>query len=91
MRVAQREGGDLALDVGAVADAHDVQLPREAGGDALHGVGRQRPRQPVQRGVLVGRALHFELAVGLLDVIPSGIGTVKLALRARHFQLLADL
>ena len=67
MRVAQRERGDLALDVGAVADADDVQFPGEPGGDALHGVGGQRAGQPVQRGVLVAVALDFQLAVGLLE------------------------
>ena len=67
MRIAQREGRDLALDVGAVADADDVQLAREPARDALHRVRRQRARQPVQRRMLVGVALDFELAVGLLD------------------------
>ncbi len=66
VRIAQREGGDLALDVGAVADADDIQLPGESGRNALHRVGGQRARQPVQRRVIVGVALEFEPAVRLL-------------------------
>ena len=42
MRIAQREGGDLPLDVGAVTDANNVQFPGEPGGDALHRIGGQR-------------------------------------------------
>ena len=68
MRIAQRERGDLALDVGAVADADDVELAREPGRNALNGVGGQRPGQPVQRGVLVAsRASTSRLPSVLLD------------------------
>ncbi len=67
MRIAQRERGDLALDVGAVADAHDIQFAREPAGHALHGIGGERARQPVQRGMVVGVALEFKLAGPLLD------------------------
>ena len=39
----------LPFDVGAVADADDVQLAREPGGDALDGIRRKSPGQAVQR------------------------------------------
>ena len=67
MRIAQGERRDLALHVGAVADADDVQFAREPARDALHGIRGQRARQPVERRLLVGGALHFQLAVGLLE------------------------
>ena len=51
MRIAQRERRDLALHVGAIADADDIELAREAGRNALHGVRGQRARQPVQRAL----------------------------------------
>ena len=53
MRIAEREDHVLALDLGAIADADDVQVLLEAGGDAGDGVGDQRARQAVQRAVLV--------------------------------------
>ena len=46
----------LPFDVGAIADAHDIELAGEAGGDAVDGVGGERPREPVQRGLLVAFA-----------------------------------
>ena len=55
-----------AFDVGAVADADDVQFPGEAGGDTLDGVGRQRAGQTVQRGMTVAVALDFKDAGVLL-------------------------
>ena len=63
VRIAEREGRDLALDVGAIADADNIQLARESGGDTLDGVRGQRARQPVQRRVLVAVALTLERAV----------------------------
>ncbi len=80
MRVAQHERGDLAFDVGAVAGAHNVQLPHETGRHALNGVGGQRPRQPVQRGELVAVPLDIQDTVRLLEA-HSG--------RNRHRQLAA--
>src|SRR5687767_12883772 len=53
MRVAEREGHLLALQLGAVADADDVELLLEALGDAVHGVGDQAARQPVELPQLV--------------------------------------
>jgi len=43
----------LALDFGAVADAMDLELPGEAGRNAINGVGGERTRQTVQRGMFV--------------------------------------
>ena len=52
MRIAQRERRDLPFHVRAIADAHDVELSREAGRHALYGIRGQRPREPVQRGMV---------------------------------------
>src|SRR6202035_497000 len=47
VRVAQGELHLRPLDLGAVADADDVELLDEAGGGALDGVGQERPHEPV--------------------------------------------
>ena len=52
MRIAQSEGRDPALDVGAVSDADDVQFAVNPRRDTLNGVGGERAGQSVQRGVL---------------------------------------
>ena len=67
MRIAQRERRNLALHIGAVSGADDIQLARESGRHALHGIRGQRARQAVQRGVLVAIANDFESAVLLLE------------------------
>src|SRR4051794_30714970 len=90
MRVAQRERGDLSLDVGAIPDADDVQLADESGADALHRVGGQRPRQSVQRRMLVAGALDFQLARALLERDAGRDRHGKRALRSADFQMIAD-
>ncbi len=55
MRVASVNDHDAALDVGAVADADDVEFLREPGRDTLHRVGGQRAGQAVQRREAVVR------------------------------------
>ena len=91
VRIAERERRDLALDVGAVADADDVELARESGRDALHGIGGQRARQPVQRGVLIGcRARVRACRRPARRVMPCGNRNRQLALGTFHLQLFAD-
>src|SRR6266849_4173627 len=41
MRLSERECNHFALQLRAIADANDVQLLLEAGGDAMNGVGHQ--------------------------------------------------
>ena len=91
MRIDQDKRGDLAFDVGAIARAHDVELADESGRDALDGVRRQRPRQPVQRGVLVAVALDRERSIGLLEPHSGRNRHGQLALRPFHMQLFADV
>ncbi len=92
MRIAERERRDLALHVGAIAGAGDVELAREAGGHALYGGGGQRAGEPVQSGALIGIAQKFEIPVGLAALrMPSGIGTLELAFGTFHQQLFADV
>src|SRR5882724_2979124 len=47
VRVPEREDDLLALHLGAIADADDVELALEAVGDAEHRVGDQRAREAV--------------------------------------------
>ena len=60
MRVAERHLQVLALELGAVADALDLELLLEAVGDALDHVRDQAAGEPVQGAVLaaVGRPLR---------------------------------
>ena len=74
MNVATR-----AFDVGAIADAHDIQFLRKAAGNALDGISRERAREPVQRGEIVAVANEFQTAVAPRPTrMPAGIGTVSL-------------
>src|SRR5262249_33647619 len=79
------------FDVGAVSNPHNVQFAHESRRDALHRIRRERPRQPVQRGVLVGSAFNLELAVALLHRDALRDRHRQLPLGPGHFQLLADL
>src|SRR5687768_6069000 len=87
MRVAEREVDLLALQLGAVADADDVELLLEALGDAVDGVGHQAARQAVellQLGV-IALELGDQVAV-LLRKHDAGRQLLQqLALRALHF------
>ena len=71
VRVAERQLQGLALELGAVADALDLEAPLEAVGDALDHVRDQAAREAVQGAVLaaVGRALDGQGAV--VDRRPS--------------------
>ena len=62
-RVRVAEGEDdhvLALQLGAVADADDVELLRPAVGDAFDGVEDERAGEAVEGGLLVVLALDDE-------------------------------
>src|SRR3954447_17157544 len=64
VRVAERQLEVAALELGAIADALDLERLGEAGRDAFDHVRDQRARQPVQGAVLgaIGRALDEKLA-----------------------------
>ena len=71
VRVAEREDHLLALHLGAVADADDVELALEAVGHAGHGVGHQAARQAVELRRARDRRstrLATQLSVGQLEV-----------------------
>ena len=69
MRVAEREHELRALQLGAVADAADLEVLGEAGGDAGDHVVDERAGQAVQRAVarLVGGAHDAQRAVLALE------------------------
>src|SRR5712664_127277 len=63
VRLAEREGNGLALQLRAIADAHDVELFFEARRHAMHGVGDQRASEAVKGAVLFRRAKSGQHAV----------------------------
>ena len=64
VRVAEGEDHRaLALQLGAIADAHNVELTLPARGDAVNRVRDQGARQPVHRGLLVVLAVDVQHAV----------------------------
>src|SRR3954453_7306877 len=86
MRVAERELEVAALELGAIADALDLQGLREAVGDALDHVRHERAREPVKRTVLrpVGRARDEDVAVLLANLDRARLALVQIALRPGH-------
>src|SRR5215471_14957915 len=82
MRVAQRQGDRLTLDLRSVADADDVELSLEAVLDAVHHVRHQRAGQTVQRAdpAIVAGAGDHELIVLELRAEPRRDGLRQLAL-----------
>src|SRR3954454_6851633 len=83
MRVAERQLEVAALELGAIADALDLQGLREAVRDALDHVRHEGSREPVQRTVLraVGRARDEDVAVLLADLDRARLALVQIALR----------
>ena len=83
VRVAEREDHLLALHLGAVADADDVELALEAVGDAGDRVGHQAARQAVELAELrvVGVEPGHQLTVGELEHDAGGMRLAQLALR----------
>src|SRR5258706_1626489 len=90
MRITQREGGDFAFDVGAVAYSSDIHFAREAGRDALHSGCGQGARQPMQWRLFFGISRKLQIAVGLTDVDALRNGYGQLAFRAFDQYLVAD-
>src|SRR2546421_7141550 len=84
VRLAEREGNQFALQLGAIADAHDVELFLETGGHAVNGVGNQRAREAMKGAVLFGRAKGSQHAILLFkgDALRDREG--ELALRPLH-------
>src|SRR5215207_9145881 len=86
VRVAERQLEVAALELGAIADALDLERLGEAGSDALDHVRDQRAGEAVQRAVLraVGRPRDEQLAVLLLDVDHARLALLEVAARAGH-------
>ena len=49
--LAESEGDDFALKLGAIADADDVEIFLEALGDAMNGVGQERAGEAMERAM----------------------------------------
>ena len=67
VRIAEREGRDLALDVHSVTGSDHIQFAREAGRNALHCVRGQRARQTMHGGITIVLAHQFERVALLLN------------------------
>src|SRR6266704_5739157 len=65
MGLAKREGNLFALQLSAIAHAHDVEFFLEARGHTMHGVGDQRASKTVQRAVIFRRARGGQHAIFL--------------------------
>ena len=87
VRLAECEGDNLALEFGAIADADDVELFFEAGGDAGDRVGDQSARETVNRAMIVGVAQRIEHAIFLLEANAARNTDGQLALRTLHVDL----
>src|SRR5207249_3163507 len=87
MRVTQRKDDLLALHLGTVPDADDVELALEPFCNAQHGVGHQAARQPVKLAELgiLGRALGDKVPVRELEVDAARKRLLQLALGSLHF------
>src|SRR5258708_17968958 len=90
MRITQREGGDFAFDVGAIAYASDIHFAREAGRDALHRGCGQGTCQPMQWRLFFGISRKLQIAIGLTDVDALRNGYGQLAFRPFDRDLIAD-
>ena len=88
MRVAEGELDGLALHLGPVADADDLQLALEAVLHPVHHVGDQRAGQAVQRAhlALVAAALDHHGAVHHLgdEAGRNGLGQLALGALGAH-------
>src|SRR5579859_3377278 len=89
MRFAERESHHFALELRAVADAHDVQILFEALRNALHGVGDKRAGQPVQRAMVLGFTRGGKHAVFLLELDAVRHRDNEFAFRPLHVHLAA--
>src|SRR6266849_4759125 len=89
MRLSERESNHFALQLRAIADADDIQLFLETGGDAMNGVGHQRARESMQSAVLFGGALGGQHSVLLFERDPQWNREGKFAFRPLHVDLAA--
>src|SRR5271157_11372 len=87
--LAEGESHGLAFQLGAIADAHDVEILLEALGDAMNGVGQKRARQPVQCAILFIIADRRQHAVLLLEPDLPRHKHEEFPLGALHFHLAA--
>src|SRR5260221_6522016 len=87
MRVAQRENNLAALHVGLITDADDVHLPRKAFGNSANRVVGQRPRQAMQRSLIVRGPLSYQLRTLELESNSRGNRSLERALRAFYLKL----
>src|SRR4029077_1161166 len=87
MRLAESECDGLALEFCTVANANDVKLLLEAGGDAGYGVSHERASETMQRAVLFGGAESVEHTVLLLEGDAVRQRNGELSLGALHIAL----
>ena len=87
VRVTEREDHLLALDLGAVTHADDVELLLETVGDTRNRVGDQAARQTMELAQLriVGRELRVQFTVGHLEPDAVRHCLPQLALRSLDF------
>src|SRR5260370_15599209 len=88
MRISQREVHYLALELGAISHAYDVEILLKTLRHAKHGVRHERSRQTVQRRQLVVRADRMQLSALLLETDPPRQIYTQLALLSLHFDLI---
>ena len=86
MRVTEREHHLRTFDLGTVADSDDVELFLPALGDALHRVGHEAARQPVELAQLARLVVlvHHQLAFGERGTGAGRQRLTHLALRTFH-------
>src|SRR6185437_2458902 len=85
VRIAQREHNRvLALQLGAIADAYDLQVAVPALGHAFHRVVDQGARQAVNGSMIVILARHLNMTVLLLQLHALGQMRLHLALGPLH-------
>src|SRR2546426_2707301 len=84
MRIPETEVYRIALQLGAKADAHNVQFLLEALRNAVDGVGHQRPGQSVQRALLFSLPDSRQHAVFLLQANAARQRHAHLSLGSLH-------
>src|SRR3984893_16186075 len=89
VRLAECECDHLALKFRAVANAHDIEIFLEAGGDAGDRVGHQGARQTMQRAMLFGCAEGVQHPVLLLEGDAARNRNRELTLRPLYFDAIA--
>jgi hypothetical protein len=88
VRLTERERDGFALEFGAIADADDVELFFEAGGNAGDRVGDESARETVNGAMIVGITQRVEHAIFLLEADAARNADGQLALGALDVDLL---